>query len=56
MIQMEVTSALISTGKGCKTWHPVVEEQLTKMALAGKWKNKPLPVDLGTLLLDNSTI
>jgi hypothetical protein len=34
--------------------YPVVGKQLAKMAMAGKWKNKPLRVDLGTLLLDNS--
>jgi hypothetical protein len=34
----------------------VVDEQLENIAIAGKWKNKPLHVDLETLLLDNLTI
>jgi hypothetical protein len=36
--------------------YPVVDEQLAKIVMEGKWQNKPLRVDLGTLLLDNSTI
>jgi hypothetical protein len=36
--------------------YPVVDEQLATMAMAGKWKNKPIHLDLGTLLLDNLTI
>jgi hypothetical protein len=36
--------------------YPVVDEQLAKLAMAGKWKQKPIRLDLGTLLLDNAVI
>jgi hypothetical protein len=36
--------------------YPVVDEQLAKLAMAGKWKQKPIRLDLGTLLLDNTVI
>jgi hypothetical protein len=35
---------------------PVVDEQLAKLAMAGKWKKHPIRLQLGTLLLDNTTI
>jgi hypothetical protein len=31
--------------------YPLVDEQLAKLAMAGKWKNKPIHLDLGTFLL-----
>jgi hypothetical protein len=36
--------------------YPVVDKQVAKIVMEGKWQNKPLRVDLGTLLLDHSTI
>jgi hypothetical protein len=35
---------------------PVVDEQLAKLAMEGKWKKSPVKVDLGWLLLDNNAI
>jgi hypothetical protein len=35
---------------------PVVDEQLAKLAMEGKWKNSPVQIDLGWLLLDNNAI
>ena len=35
---------------------PIVDEQLSKVALDGFWKVKPVRVNLGTLLLDNNVV
>jgi hypothetical protein len=35
---------------------PVVDEQLAKLAMSGKWTKQPIRLELGTLLLDNGVI
>jgi hypothetical protein len=35
---------------------PVVDEQLAKLTMEGKWKNSPFQIGLGWLLLDNHAI
>jgi hypothetical protein len=35
---------------------PIVDEQLAHLALMGNWENKPIKVNLGTMMLDNQTI
>ena len=35
---------------------PIIDEQLSKVALSGIWKDKPVRVDLGTLMLDNNVV
>ena len=35
---------------------PIVDHQLAKIAIEGKWKTQPVRVNLGTLMLDNTVI
>jgi hypothetical protein len=35
---------------------PIIDFQLSKMAMDGNWKMKPLRINLGTILLDNSVV
>jgi hypothetical protein len=35
---------------------PVVDEQLAKLVMTGKWKRQLIHLELGTLLLDNGAI
>jgi hypothetical protein len=35
---------------------PIVDKKLAHLALCGNWENKPIKVNLGTMMLDNQTI
>jgi hypothetical protein len=35
---------------------PIVNFQLSKIVIDGNWKNKPVHINLGTMILDNSVV